>query len=326
MTKRERVVNAILGKEVDGIPSSFSLHFPEAQAVGDAAVEAHLKFFEETDTDIIKIMNENLLPAPAEGYIRTPEEYYNQVPEITEKTTFITDQIEMTKKILDRADKDAFSLGTLHGVCATGIHPLMNMGEGFTVEEARQIQLDFLRWDEKKMLDAMERITEGMCILAKAYVDAGVDAVYYAALGAERKWFTDEEFDKWIKPFDLRIMKAIKDAGGYCFLHMCKYGLNMGRYDKDYAALSDVVNWGVYEAPMSLEEGRNQFAGITVCGGLKNRTGVLVDGDEAAVRAEVRDVIQGFGRKGFILGADCTMNTEQDLSLVRAAVEEARNH
>lgn len=85
---------------------------------------------------------------------------------------------------------------------------------------------------------------------AERYIkDAGVDSVYYAGLGAETRWYTDEEFAKWIKPFDLKIMKAIKDAGGYCFLHMCKSGLNMKRYDEDYAALADVVNWGVYEAP-----------------------------------------------------------------------------
>ncbi|MFR2985507.1 MAG: hypothetical protein ACLTMD_05415 [Clostridium sp.] len=42
-------------------------------------------------------------------------------------------------------------------------------------------------------------------------------------------------------------MKAIKDAGGYCFLHICKDQLNMDRY-KDYGPYADVVNWGVYEA------------------------------------------------------------------------------
>ena len=47
---------AIKGEMPDGIPSGFSLHFPADQAVGDRAVEAHLKFFQETDTDIIKIM------------------------------------------------------------------------------------------------------------------------------------------------------------------------------------------------------------------------------------------------------------------------------
>lgn len=324
MTKRERVIAAIEGKHVDAIPSSFSLHFPKNQAVGDEAVAAHLKFFKETDTDIVKVMNEHLVPYY--GMVRTPKDYYELIPSFSRNTNIIEDQIEMTKKILDGADKDAFTMGTLHGMCASGIHPLERMGEGYNYDQVRQMQVDFLRWDEKKMLDSMERIADGMCILAERYIkDAGVDSVYYASLGAETRWYTDEEFAKWIKPFDLKIMKAIKDAGGYCFLHMCKSGLNMKRYDEDYAALSDVVNWGVYEAPMSLEDGKKQFPGKTILGGLENRSGVLVDGDEYDVRREVIKVVENFGRDSFILGADCTLATEQDLKLVRAAVEQARS-
>ncbi len=324
MTKRERVIAAIRGEDTDGIPSSFSLHFPAYQAVGEEAVKAHLAFFRETDTDIIKIMNEHLVPYY--GMITSPDVYYEKVPEMGRNTDFISDQIEMTKEILDKADKDAFSVGTLHGICASGIHVMERMGEGYNWYEVRQMQCDFLRWDEKKMLAAMDRIAEGMCALARAYVqEAGVDGVYYAALGAETCWFTDEEFSRWIKPFDLKIMKAVKDAGGYLILHMCKSGLNMKRYDKDYADLADVVNWGVYEAPMSLEEGKRQFPGITVLGGLANRSGVIVDGSESDVRKAVRDIVEGFGKKRFILGADCTLATDQDLRLVRAAVEEARS-
>lgn len=323
MTKRERVIAAIKGEMPDGVPSGFSLHFPANQAVGDEAVEAHLQFFRDTDTDIIKVMNEHLVPCY--GMITTPDEYYEKIPQFDRHTRFIEDQIEMTKRILDRAEKDAFTMGTLHGICASGIHPLEPMGEGYSYDDVRRTQLDFLRWDEKKMLPAMQRIADGLCVLAEAYIkEAGVDSVYYAGLGAESRWFTDEEFARWIKPFDLQIMKAIRDAGGYCFLHMCKHGLDMKRYDADYAALADVVNWGVYEAPMSMEEGRKQFAGITVMGGMENRSGVLADGDAAAVEKEVTRLIQGFGRQGLILGADCTLATEQDRALVRAAVETAR--
>ena len=62
MKKRDRVFAAIRGEEVDHVPCGFSLHFPHDCAFGDASVEAHLRFFKETDTDIIKIMNENLVP------------------------------------------------------------------------------------------------------------------------------------------------------------------------------------------------------------------------------------------------------------------------
>ena len=174
------------------------------------------------------------------------------------------------------------------------------------------------------MLSAMQRITDVLCLLAKAYIEAGLDSVYYASLGGEYEFFTDEEFAKWIKPFDIQVMKAIKEAGGYCFLHICKDHLNMERY-RDYAPYADVVNWGVFEAPFDLEKGKELFQGKTIMGGLPNRHGVLVDGTKEEVEAEVKKVIREYGRKGLILGADCTLATEQDLDKVKAAVLAARN-
>lgn len=321
MTKKERVIAAIHQQETDGVPSGFSLHFPEEKKRGAACVKAHLDFFRETDTDICKIMNENLIPVF--GDIHTPSDYERLIPQMSMQDAFMQEQMKLTKEILAGCEKDVFTMGTLHGICASGIHPIEQNGVNYFA--ARQMQVDSLRWDEKKMLAGMQRIADVLCELAKAYAEAGVDSVYYAALGGEYCFFTDEEFAKWIKPFDLQIMKAIKAAGAYCFLHICKDGLCMERY-RDYAAYADVVNWGVYEAPYSLSEGRKLFGGKTVMGGLPNRHGVLVDGDEAAVRAAVKEVIDGYGKKGFILGADCTLATEQDLKLVRAAAEAARNY
>ena len=134
---------------------------------------------------------------------------------------------------------------------------------------------------------------------------------------------SDEEFKEWIEPLDKQIMSAIKEAGGYCFLHICKDGLNMQRYES-YAENADVINWGVYEAPFSMEEGRKLFPNKTIMGGLPNRHGVLVEGSQNDVKDSVRALIRSYGRKSFILGADCTLDTYQDLGKIRAAVEAAR--
>ena len=85
------------------------------------------------------------------------------------------------------------------------------------------------------------------------------------------------------------------------------------------------MNWGVFEAPFDLEKGKELFQGKTIMGGLPNRHGVLVDGTKEEVEAEVKKVIREYGRKGLILGADCTLATEQDLDKVKAAVLAARN-
>ena len=141
--------------------------------------------------------------------------------------------------------------------------------------------------------------------------------------GGERRYFTDEQFARYIEPLDKMILEVIREAGGYSILHICKDGLNMERY-RDYGPYCDVVNWGVYEVPFSLQEGRSLFPDKTIMGGLENRSGVLVDGSVEDVRSEVKDLIKENGRKSFILGADCTLATEQDLSKVRAAVDAAR--
>ena len=119
-------------------------------------------------------------------------------------------------------------------------------------------------------------------------------------------------------------MKAIKDAGMYCILHICKDGLNMQRY-QGYGDFADVVNWGVYEVPFSMEAGRALFSDCTIMGGLRNRSGVLVDGTDEEIESEVHSTIEAFGEKGLILGADCTLATEQDMRKLRIAVEAAHN-
>ena len=98
----------------------------------------------------------------------------------------------------------------------------------------------------------------------------------------------------------------------------------MERY-RDYSVYADVVNWGVYEAPFSLEMGKELFAGKTIMGGLPNHHGALVEGSKTEIEAEVKKVVDTFGRKGLILGADCTLSTQQDRTKVRMAVEAARN-
>lgn len=321
MTKKERVIAAIEGKEPDKIPSGFSLHFPKEVAYGDVAVDTHIRFFEESDTDILKIMNENLVPYMGEIVHGSD---FQKVRKMTLDDPFMQDQIDLVKKILARCDRTAFTLGTLHGVTASSIHPLEKMDPAYTYEDVREKLCRLLREDKDTVLAGMQRITDVMCDLAREYIRLGVDGIYYAALGGETRFFTDEEFEQYIKPFDLQIMKSIREAGGYCFLHICKDRLNMDRY-RGYGAYADVVNWGIYEAPFSLEEGKKLFPGKTIMGGLPNRHGVLVDGPKEAVREEVHKVISQFGRAGFILGADCTLATEQDMGLLRAAVEAARD-
>lgn len=317
MTKKERVLAAIRGEKPDFIPTGFSLHFPQDQNSGEAGVQAHLEFFRETDTDLVKIMNENLVPV--QGAIRAPEDWSCIAP-VDRETPFLKKQLEFAKEILERYSGDGYTLGTLHGITASSIHPV-EPERGY--DGARTLLVEHLREKEEPVLDAMKRIAEGMCQLAWGYGEIGIDGIYYAALGGESRWFTDEEFARWIEPFDKLILSEIRKAGCGAFLHICKDGLQMERY-RGYGDFCDVVNWGVYEAPLSLEEGRKLFPGKAVMGGLPNRSGVMTEGSKEQLTQEAQRLIEQFGPTRFLLGADCTLPTELPYERVRWLVDAAR--
>lgn len=316
MNKKERVIAAINGREVDRVPAGFSLHFPRQAAFDEAGVQSHLEFFAATDTDILKIMNENLVPDM--GTIVSPNDWKN-IKTISLNDPFMVRQIEMTKRILEKCDASAFTLGTLHGITASAIHP---SEQKYGYDGVRRLLCAHLRENKAPVLDAMKRIADGMCLLAEKYIELGLDGVYYAALGGERHFFTDDEFEEYIAPYDKMILSAVRRAKGSGFLHICKENLNMNRY-KGYDAFADVVNWGVYETHFSLEEGKKLFPEAAIMGGLANRSGVLVDGAPEELKQAVRALISSFGKKRFILGADCTLPTEIPYDRIRTAVHAA---
>lgn len=317
MTKRERVLSAINGTEVDFVPVSFSLHFPKEITSTEEVIKAHLDFYKETDVDIMKIMNENLVPDF--GEIKKAEDW-NKIPTFTRKSSFIQKEVELVKRILDKCDSDTFSLVTIHSVCASSIHPI-EARYGYV--PVRELQVKHYRENPIPYTDACQRITDAMCYLTEEVIKAGADGIYLAALGAEKHYFTDQEFSNIIAPFDKQIMKTAKDNNAKVLLHACKENLEMSRY-KSYTDLADIVNWGVYETNFSLEQGRELFNDTTIMGGIANRSGVLVDGTDEELENEIKSIIDTQGKKKFIFGADCTLPTEISYQRIKNAVKAAR--
>lgn len=311
MTKKERVMAAIDGRPVDRVPSGFWLHFPEDCFYGDAAVEAHLDFFQKTGTDIQKIMNENLVPCDIP--IQKAADWKNLKP-FHRQSPFIVNQVEIIQRILDKTGGEGLTLATVHGIVASAWHA---RGGSAGYETGGGLLAAHLREDPQAVAYGWSVIGEGLAILAEACLEAGADGIYYAALGGEEYLFTDEEFETFIKPHDLKILEAAKGSR-YNLLHICKDRLRLERY-RDYPCAA--VNWGVYEQNLSLLEGAALFKDRAILGGLDDRSGVLVDGSEEEIRQAVRKVLGQMQGRRFVLGADCTLPTEIDYNRIRTAVE-----
>ncbi len=317
MNSKERVLAAAAGKPVDYVPAGFWLHFPEDCRETEKCIQAHLDFFEQTGTGIMKIMNENLVPCDVP--IKNGSDWKNIKP-FNRNSKFITDQIEIVKRILDKTHDKGVTLLTVHGIVASSWHA-RGGSDGYGT--GSQLLVDHLRQDHDAVHQGYEVISDALAILTEEAIAAGVDGIYYAALGGESYLYNEEEFETYVKPFDLKILEAAKKRTGFNVLHVCKDRLNLARY-QDYPA--DVINWGVYEQNLSLEEGKKLFPNMAILGGLDDRAGVLVDGTAQEIEKEVYGILDRMGTRKFLLGADCTLPTEIPYANIRAAVEAAQKY
>lgn len=319
MTKRDLVLDVLHGKHTDIVPSSFSYHFPPESKYGDAAVEAHLKFFKDSDTDIIKIMNENLMPSYSGLYSAADLSGFSAS---CNGDKIIEDETSLVKKILDKADSSAFSVCTIQGVCASFVHIFRPQYQA--LNDIRQLHKKFFHEDKKIVIDVMKRIAEVQMKMVESVLDAGCDGIYYAVLGGESDVFSREEFEEFQAPFDKQVMEVAKKKGKTVILHMCKDRLDIERF-RSYSPYCDVVNWGIYENGISLEDGMKVFPDKVIMGGLENRKGIIVDGSLEDMRNEVHSLRKRMQGHPFILGADCTLATNVDIAKVKVAVDAARD-
>ncbi|MGN1116575.1 MAG: uroporphyrinogen decarboxylase family protein, partial [Candidatus Ornithomonoglobus sp.] len=82
----------------------------------------------------------------------------------------------------------------------------------------------------------------------------------------------------------------------------------------------------IYVEDMDLNEGREFFSTACVLGGFDNRkNGVLCSGTPDQIKEETKRLIQTAGKRGTILGADCTLPNDIDLERVRCVVDAAKN-
>ena len=310
MTPKNRVLAAVRGESPDRVPAAFWLHFPESMYHGEQAVKAHLDFLEQTETDILKVMNENLLPCRS---IATADDW-QQVRPLSLKDPFVIDQLDIIKAVADAAGDETVVITTIHGVFASAFHTAFGRAD---YEAKRSGLAVHFREKPAVVKAAFEAIAEGLVALTEASLEAGAQGIYYAALGGERSVLTDEEFEELIKPLDLAILDAARGAVGFNVLHICKDHVNFERYA---GYQPQVVNWAVHENNPPLIEGRELFPGSTLLGGLDDRDGVLVTGTVEEIQQAVASTIKRMGTERFILGADCTLPTEISYQRIRDAV------
>lgn len=87
------------------------------------------------------------------------------------------------------------------------------------------------------------------------------------------------------------------------------------------------MNWAAVVEGVPLKEGKELFGGRAVIGGFgQTENDVLYKGSEEEIRKETAAILDEAGTRGIILGADCTIPRDTDVSHLEWVREAARDY
>ncbi|MBR6405705.1 MAG: hypothetical protein IKS18_05880 [Lachnospiraceae bacterium] len=320
MDKRTRVLNAMNKLPVDHVPCGFWFHFSGREAHGEECVQAHLRYYRETDLDFLKVMCDGFFSYPLSQDVKTAEDWWKLTP-LGKDHPYIKDQVWRAKRIVEEIGQERC---VFYNVFAPFSSIRFATDDDFVMESLRE--------NPNAVLHALDVIAQDHALLSELLIrEAGCDGIYFPVQGGEWNRFTPEEYHKYVSPSELYVLEHANRFSRNNILHCCGWAGDKNNLTlwKDYPV--KVVNWAVHVEEVSLEEGRVLFGNKASLGGFKtlwdekHEEGILYHGTKEELQQYTKDLILDHGKIGLMLGGDCTISTKLPWERLKWVVEAARN-
>jgi uroporphyrinogen decarboxylase len=312
MNKVERINAALANKPVDRVPVVMWYHFDPALSV-ERAVDAHYKFSTSVDQDIIKIMYDN--DYFLDEAVKKPTDWRGIRPR-GKDSPFYRKQRDILRGLLEKSKGEFPIWVTMFGAFKFAV---MAVGNDMVMRHAKE--------DPASFKAGVAAIADSLCEWAEGYLSEGANAIFYSAQFGEPGRFTKSEWSDLVSPFDLQGLDvAEKMSGKYNILHLCgepEYGYRV-HIDRFGGYPSSGINWAAHPHYYEIERGRD-FFDRPILGGLDNH-GVMSRGSADEVKKATAELLERNGKLGYILGADCSIESPDFEWRIKAAVDAAKEY
>ena len=309
MNKIERVTSALRGEDVDRPPFGFWYHFGLQHMGGRKHAEAETDFYRAYDMDFLKVMSDYPYPLPGGLDVLETEEDWKRVEPLTGGHESWKKQLEALSIISDDIGKEALFIETIFSPWTTA-RRLTRSGR---LDEAR------LRHPEA-LLAAMDSIAMSLAAYARSAVEHGAAGIFLSLGAATDDVMSVEEYKTWGRPFDLKVLNAVREAP-FNVLHI--HG-KRNHFDALIEYPTAAVNWSHFATSPSLKEGSAR-SGKAVLGGINEATVAHLSPTE--IEDQIRLALTDVGTRGVIVAPGCSVPTDtpvRSLQSVGIAVEKWR--
>lgn len=284
-------MKALGAEEVDRPPFGFWYHFGLQHLLGRRHAEAEVDFFRAYDLDFLKVMNDYPYPLPKGAEALETEDDWKRIEPLDGNDSCWAEQLTALSVIEEEIGREALFIETIFCPWTTA----RRLARG-ALQRASE------RFPET-LLAAMENISTSLASYAKEAVGRGASGIFLSVSAASGDLMTEEEYRTWGRPFDMKILEAVKEAP-FNVLHI--HGKSI-HFDSllDYPATA--INWSHATTAPTLKEGRKR-SGKTVMGGINEATAAHLSAPE--MREQVVETISEMGERGLIIAPGCSVPTD----------------
>jgi uroporphyrinogen decarboxylase len=301
-------MRALKGEEVDRPPFSFWYHFGLQHMPGRKHAEAEIDFYRAYDLDFLKVMNDYPYPLPCGLDAVETEADWKRLEPLDGKNECWLEQLSALSIINDSIGKECLFIETIFSPWTTA----RRLTRAGSLAEARERH-------PESLLAAMEAIAQSLAGYAREAVARGASGIFLSLGAATDDVMSAEEYRTWGRPFDLKVLEAVREAP-FNVLHI--HGKRI-HFDAllDYPAAA--INWSHFATPPTISEGHAQ-SGKTVMGGIDEATAAHFSPIE--IERQVASAVREVGTRGLIITPGCSVPTdtpERTLRAIRTGAERA---
>lgn len=330
MTKIERVKAVLEGKPVDRPPFiAWGPHLNlEDKHVGDFT-KAVIAYENQHDFDILKVMQNGLYNTEDYGQVidecensedpcfkKTRIPAFNSIEDLKNATTKDVTKGAMARetesiKILCEYYKDKVPvLPTIFGPYRmlwqlTGYIPKRPEMAYRKVTFIGDSMMQFAKEHEEVYFHVMEVLTQQVIDIMNAFLDVGAAGFFFCPGGTYPDACTEEEYLKYIRPFDEKALKAVEERSWFTMLHICGSKVNFMDHMLDLPA--PALNWeDASPDNPSIEDVRKKTDKVLM-GGV-DRNADFYGGNREKVKAVLKEKTKEAMRQGgakFIASVGC---------------------
>lgn len=320
MTKRERVMAAIEGKEVDHIPLSMWYHLPQFDQDPIALAEEQIRLAKLYNLDLIKMMPFGNYVAQDYGLsvdffctktqaaferkfgIENAEEWKQLEPLPATYGTY-GKQLQLSQQMSKRLKEDIPFVQTIF----TPITVAKKLAGPRVFDDMRNYP-DYLH-------QALQAITQTTINFVKANIEAGVSGFFLATQCASSDYMTREEHAEFGEKYDLQVIQAFADVTPINILHI--HGPNT--YFEELTKYPvNCINWHDRWVAPDMAQAR-KLTDKCLMGGMNEKW--LEHAKYEDVAEHLQQAVEAAGRQKLILAPGCCVEMDTpEVNLLAASV------